>query len=131
MTSKASYGPSPATLPGFFDESLPLVSKSSGKRLQASFPGIGEDSSKNYISDPSEGDLGLSFFIRPGHCVGHFVDPLKGCVDLDLGYVNLRGFPLFDVGYRSEYPTKSVGEKEVAVLVPLQLIPKSPDFCDF
>jgi hypothetical protein len=77
----------------------------------------------DFISDPKEGDLDDCFpvYHRPGHCLGHFFDPKKGRVELDLGFVSCRPADPF----AWQYPSKTVGQKEVAEVVPLQLILKS------
>lgn len=74
----------------------------------------------DFISQSGEADLSASLPlpVRPGRCTGHFFDPVNNrFVHVDMGPVYCR--PVL------KYPTAPKGQKEVAVLVPLQLIPDS------
>lgn len=80
----------------------------------------------DYIVEPTEGDLVPRLPFPPrgsrnGSCVGHFFSRETGAVHIDMGVVNGRFLGrVFD-----QSPTETVGQKEVAVLVPLQLNDKS------
>jgi hypothetical protein len=90
--------------------------------LRTGKPGQGMTYSE-FISHASEADLSASlpYSLRPGRCTGHFFDSANNLhITLDMGVVICRP--------ARQYLTVPLGQKRVAVLVPLQLIPDSGTF---